>query len=112
MPPVDFEALAKAAFDEIKCGLGTEAEYLPKSGGQFSVRGVFDDRIQEVDPDTEIAVSSNIYSFGVKIDDLPAPPQKGDKVLISGVAYRVIDSQEDGAQGVSTFLIMHKVEGQ
>lgn len=109
MPPVDFEFLAKGAFDQIKCGLGIEAVYKPKKGGSFKIRGIFDDRIQEVDPDTEIPVSSNVFSLGIKLDDLPLVPEKGDEVIIKNFVYQVIDSQEDGVPGVSTFLILHKV---
>lgn len=111
--PIDFEALAKNAFDEIKCTLGIEALYRPKAGGQFSIRGVFDDRAQEVDPDTEIPVSSNVYSLGIKLADIsPFKPTKGDKVIIKNVSYRVIDSLEDGVPDASTVLILHKLEGQ
>lgn len=109
MPPIDFEDLAKPAFDQIKDSLGMAVTYEPKAGGSFPIRGVFDDRIQEVDPDTEVPVSSNIYSLGVKLDDLPFEPEKGDAVIIKNVKYKVIDSREDGAHGVSTFLILHKV---
>lgn len=112
MPPIDFEALAKSAFDEIKCTLGIDALYYPKSGGEFSIRGVFDDRAQEVDPDTEIAISSNIYSLGIKLADIPFAPKKGDKVIIKKISYQVIDSLEDGVPDASTVLILHKVKGQ
>lgn len=108
MPPIDFETLAKTAFDKIKVNLGIDVNYRPKSGGSFQIRGVFDDRAQEVDPDTEIAVSSNIFTLGVKLDDLPRKPEKGDRATIKNVTYRVIDSLEDGVPDASTVLILHK----
>lgn len=111
MPPIDFDELASDAFEEIKCALSTDALYLPKAGGQISIRGPFDDRAQEVDPDTEIAISSNVYTLGIKLADLPNLPVKGDIVRIKNIDYRVIDSKEDGAPGVSTVLILQRVKG-
>jgi hypothetical protein len=108
MPPIDFEDLAKSAFDEIKCTLGIAATYLPKAGGQYEIRGVFDDRAQEVDPDTEIPISSNIYTFGLKLADIPFVPKKGDKLVIKNISYLVINSLEDGVPDASTVLVMHK----
>lgn len=109
MPPIDFEAQAKRAFDSIKCSLGIDVLYLPKTGGQHEIRGVFDDRAQEVDPDTEVVISSNIYTLGVKLNDLPNAPKKGDKVIIKNIQYKVIDSKEDGVPDASVVLIMHKL---
>lgn len=112
MPPIEFDNLCKGAFDEIKRTLAVSFTYQPKSGiGVFeNIRGVFDDRAQEVDPDTEIAISSNVYTLGVKLDDLPLAPSKGDKVIINSVSYKIIDSLEDGVPGVSTVLMLHRVD--
>jgi hypothetical protein len=109
MPPVDFANLAASAFDQIKCALSVEALYMPKTGGQTSIRGPFDDRAQEVDPDTDIVISSNIFTFGLKLSDLSLPPEKGDKLRINEKNYVVIDVQEDGVEGVSVVLFLHKV---
>lgn len=109
MPPIDFDILASSAFDQIKCVLGIEVLYLPKAGGAIVLRGIFDDRIQEVDPDTDKIISSNIYTFGCKIDDIGFKPVKGDKIVINNVFYQVIESREDGVPDVSTVLILHKV---
>lgn len=113
MAPVNFENLCKAAFDQIKSGLGTiegEIVYEPKAGGSFEIRGVFDDRGEEIDPDTEQLVSTNIYTLGVKLDDLPFTPDKGDSVTIKNQLYRVINALEDGVPGVSTVLVLHRVD--
>jgi len=113
MSPNDFEDLAKGAFDIIKTSLGTkvlEATYKPKQGGAFKLRGVFDDRAQEIDPDTEQHVSSNVFTFGIKLDDIPNLPVKGDKVVIKNQLYRVIEALEDGVPGVSTVLVLHRIE--
>ena len=109
MPPVDFEQLTKNAFDSIKNTVGIEAIYKPKSGGFKAIRGIFDNIIQEVDPDTEIHISSNAFTFGVKLDDLPLAPANGDKVVVKNTEYRVIEIREDGVLDVSVVLILHKV---
>lgn len=111
MPPIDFEQHTKDAFEEIKCAVGIAAIYIPKTGGQFSIVGIFDNRAQEIDPDTEIPVSSNVYTFGLKLDDIPFAPVKGDQLLIKTIRYRVIDVLEDGVDDVSVVLILHRVEG-
>ncbi len=110
MPPVDFESLCKKAFDEIKCGLGTEVRYQPKAGGIYSIRGVFDDRIQEVDPDTEQVISSNAFTLGIKLDDIPFLPKKGDVVLVKDSRFKVIEVREDGVPDASVVLILHKAD--
>lgn len=109
MPPIDFEVLAETAFKAIKGGLSTPVTYQPKQGGSFPIRGIFDDRVQEIDPDTQIPVSGNVYSLGVQLSDIPFPPEKGDVVIIKTISYKVIEAQEDGVEGVSSFLILHKV---
>ena len=112
MPPTDFETLAKTAFDKIKVTLGTktgEAIYEPKSGGTIPILGVFGDGGQVVDPDTEQVISSNALTFGIKLDDLPFAPARGDKLTIKGVSYKVVDALEDGVPGASAVLVLHKV---
>lgn len=109
MPPVDFDVLAARAFDQIKRSLTVEALYIPKTGAPKRIRGVFDDRVQEVDPDTERVISSNIYTLGIKLSDLSAVPVKGDRVRIKRIDYLVQDSREDGVPGVSTVLILQRV---
>lgn len=113
MPPKDFEDHAKDAFDRIKNSVGTKANevtYQPKIGSAVKLKGIFDDRAQEVNPDTEQPISSNVYTLGIKLDDLPKAPLKGDKVTIKNTLYRVVDALEDGIPGVSTVLVLHRID--
>lgn len=112
MPPKGFEDLAQGAFKVIKKTMGTNklVLYKPKVGGSFPLKGIFDDRAQEVDPDTERTVSSNVFTLGIQLTDLPSLPVKGDIVLIDTQDYRVIDALEDGVPGVSTVLILHRID--
>jgi len=109
MPPFDFDKLAKTAFRRIKKALGTPVTYKPKKGGEFNFKAVFDDRAQEVDPDTERPVSSNAFTLGIQLSDIPFEPEKGDTVIIKQVKYRVENPLEDGVPGVSVVLFMHRV---
>lgn len=108
MAPVNFESLAKTAFTSVKNVLGTEVIYTPKTGGIFNIRGVFDDRGEEIDPDSERLISTNAFTLGIKFADLPKLPVKGDRVQIQGVKYQVINILEDGALDASTVLHLHK----
>jgi len=111
MPPVEFDEIAGDAFDEIKEAFRTTFTYQPKAGGIYdNLVGIFDNRAQEVDPDTEQPVSSNVYTLGVKLEDLPFSPAKGDKTIIGSFSYRVIDVLEDGVEGVSVVLVLHRVK--
>ena len=110
MPPNNtFKDLADGVMDAVVNTFDTEAIYIPKLGGRFTIVGPFDDRVQEVDPDTEIPISSNVFTFGLQLKQIPNLPEKGDKLIIDRVNYKVIDSQEDGVPGVSVVLILHKV---
>ena len=111
MPPIDFEQMTNEAFEEIKCAVGIEATYFPKVGAPKDIVGIFDDRAQEVDPDTEIRISSNVYTFGLKLSDLDFTPLKGDKIIIKDITYLVINALEDGVPDVSTVLVLHRETG-
>jgi len=105
---IDFDKHATKAFDAIQRSVSLDAVYMPKKGGEIKLRGPFDDRVEEIDPDTERVISSNAFSFGLQLSDLPDMPVKGDKILIKDETYIVVDSREDGVPGVSTVLILHK----
>lgn len=104
MAPIDFRDCACDVLETALCTFGEDVLYLPKSGGRQSIRGIFDNKFEQVDPDTEVVVASNVYTLGIKLADLKRPPEKGDRVKIRNVFYRVIDSQEDGVVGSELFL--------
>jgi hypothetical protein len=83
---------------------GEEVVYLPKTGGQETKCGIFDNRFEQVDPDTEMVVASNQVTLGVKLSDFSNPIAKNDKFIIREITYRVIDVQEDGVAGARVFL--------
>mgnify|MGYP004000302855 CR=1 FL=1 len=89
-------------------GEKNKIQYRPKSGGTFTIRGIFDETWEEVDPETFAVVSSTQPNVGIKSSELDFTPESGDEVEIMNILYRVIDIQEDG-QGADT-LFLHKVE--
>lgn len=87
---------------------GESIEYRPKNGGSFEIEGVLDQGFEQVDPDTETVVSTNLLKLGIRLKDLPVTPKQGDQVisLEDGKKFAVKDVQEDGQGGAS--LILHR----
>lgn len=81
--------------------------YVPASGVSHKVRGIFDMAFQSADPNTHAAVTTTQPILGVKLSDLPVYPQKGDKVIVKDVTYRIIEVQKDVHGGASLYL--HKL---
>lgn len=110
MSPTDFKDHANDILDCAKFAFGDhkthdkQVIYEPKRGGSFTIVGIFDNQFEQVDPNTEQVIADNQPTLGVKLDDLPYKPEKGDKVTIRKKKYRVIDSQEDGVAGATLFL--------
>lgn len=110
--------MALESFDKLVCGIldcavdvfGFDVTYMPVAGGSFTIRAIFDNNFQQVDPDTETVIASNIPRLNLKLKDLKdvgVVPCKKDRVDVKGTLYQVVDSQEDG-QGASE-LWLHKV---
>ena len=76
----------------------------PCRGGTFEIMGVYDERFQQIDPDTEEVIASNVPVVGIRLADIPFAPEQGDKVKVDGRWYRVTDSQEDGLGHSNLFL--------
>lgn len=105
MPPLDFKDLTCDILEKSVCAFGQDVLYYPVgSGRELKIRGIFDGPFQVVDPDIENSVSSNQFSLGIKLKDLPVTPKENDKVRIDGKDYLVIDPQEDGQGGSKLML--------
>lgn len=86
---------------------GEDVLYQPIDGGDYRLKAVFDRNFQQVDPDTEVVIGSNIPALGVNLNEMKDRPKQGDRVVIGDEIFRVSDSQEDGQGGAS--LILQKV---
>ena len=98
------DLLDKATSD---CGFGEPVEYTyTRRKITKKINGIFDEVFEQVDPDTEVVVASNLLTLGIKLSTLPYPPEKFDRVKLRKVIYKVVDSQEDGQGGSE--LILHR----
>lgn len=97
-----FGSLSKIIHENDLFVFGEDVVYEPKSGGSFSIIGIYNDIYEAVDPDTERVLSSNDPTLGIRLSDLSNPPEKGDIVRLTsrGLVFRVAESREDG-EGMS-----------
>lgn len=93
---VDFASLVSNAQDSIKSILGEDVIFEPRAGGSFPIRGVFNERFEEVDVQTSQLVSSQKPNCGIKRSDIDRDPKKHDFMVIRGKRYVIEDCQEDG----------------
>jgi hypothetical protein len=69
---------------------GREVTYLPETGGEASIRAVFQPAREAED------ASPGVYAvLFVRLADLPAAPARGDEVEIEGARYKVFDIEAD-----------------
>ena len=69
---------------------GKEITYLPETGGQAAIRGVFEPARQAED------AAPGVYAvLFVRLGDLPAAPQRGDEAEVDGLRYKVFDVEAD-----------------
>ena len=88
--------------------LGEDGSFIPINGSPLSVRVVFDNRAELIDPDTETVVSTNQPRILVNLKDYPSGINKGDKFVLESAAFKVWSVQEDGQGGA--IVLLHKVE--
>ncbi len=85
---------------------GEDVILLPKRGGRYEIRGIFDNEHVGIDPDTEQVISTQQPILGINLHKISIRPRSGDVVKIRNLNYRVIEIREDGQGGAS--LILHK----
>lgn len=87
---------------------GEDVVYYPRSGGSRSLRAIFDNDYESVDPETEQVISSNQPVLGVNLNDFNFEMRIDDTVKVRNLTYRVVEVREDGQGGANLFL--HKSE--
>lgn len=76
----------------------------------FDTFAIVDKEFLEVDPDTGVPIQSTDPRIGLRESTLPRQPEQGDKVIMRGQTYRVIDSRTDGQAGVELSLHLDNTE--
>lgn len=79
-------------------------QYRPKGGASYTIEATFDNSHAQVDASTGVQVSSTNPILGVRLSQLAALPQKGDRVSVAGTLYAVVDYQPDGVAGANLEL--------
>ena len=73
--------------------------YRKGDGATVSIRGVFDDRYQAIDPETGREVSVEDPRVFIRASEFGGKPERGANVLARGGTYTVSDVQFDGNAG-------------
>ena len=69
---------------------GRQVRYHSQAGGTVDIRAIFQPAREAEDS------APGVYSLiFVRLDDLPAPPERGDAVDIGEVRYKVFDIEAD-----------------
>ena len=87
---------------------GEVVSYVPRTGSPYDLpRAIYDENYLAVDPNTGATIQSDSPILRIRIEDMQALPQVGDRVMVRGVEYRVNDFQKDSEGGAS--LPLHRV---
>lgn len=101
----EFKSLVQDVLGHVTQHLGEDAVFAPCNGSKISVRVVFDNTFELVDPDTETVIKSNQPRVLVRLSDYPNETiNEGDVFTLNGKDYRVWTVQEDGQGGASVML--------
>lgn len=87
---------------------GENVVYISKGLAPQSIQAIFDNEFQQVDPTTGILVVSQQPIIGILDTDLQQASGPGDRVLIRGIEYRIVETQPDGQAG--TKLLLNKIK--
>ena len=82
----------------------TNCIFKPKSGGQTSFQGVFDNQHKTVDPSTGMSISTQQPVLTFRLADLPKTPKKDDLFTIGGKDFKVRELKPDG-QGAAVAVL-------
>lgn len=105
---IDFRDRVDRLLQHCTSNFGEEVLLLPKKGGRYKIRGIFDNEWEAVDADTEQVTSSNQPVLGINLHRIKIHPKAGDRVKIRNLTYAIYEVREDGQGGAS--LILHKVD--
>lgn len=82
----------------------TDLVYKPVVGAQVSIQGIFDEAYTAVIIQDGVPIETRRPKLGIRNKDLILRPAKGDKCIINGSNYRVVEYEPDGEAGTALFL--------
>lgn len=95
-----WDEIALRANREVQAFFGEDVSYVQEGAEPVTIRGVFEEKHKEIDPDTGVPFYSVNPVLMVVINDLPeGSPRPKDTVIRKGKAYRVEGDRPDGDGG-------------
>lgn len=88
---------------------GTAVVHEPVIGGVHTLRGIFNDRYEGVDPETGFITVTEQPNLGIRLSQWPTPPVQGDFISVYGQGYQIRHIEVDGEGGAT--LILDKITG-
>lgn len=107
---MEFKNKVQRVLGHVTQHLGQDATYYPCKGESLTVRVVFDNDYEIVDPNTEAVISSNAPIILVRLSDFPAEISENEIFQMSleiggpNLKYKVWSVQEDGQGGARVTL--------
>jgi DNA-binding beta-propeller fold protein YncE len=84
--------------------LGEDAVYTSCNSAPRTVRVVFDNDFEIIDPDTETVISSQAPVILVRLSDFGDKIRENERFNMDGIDYKVWSVQEDGQGGARVTL--------
>jgi hypothetical protein len=91
-----WNTLRNATFAQCERVFGDEVEFLPvvsqpETTGAVALRGIFDDSAKIVETEGQASVSTFAPRIDIAYTALTIAPEEGDRVVVDGVTYTMID---------------------
>ena len=106
MPGCDY--LAAVVGGAARDAFGTTVLYRPQVGDPVTITAIFHAEHAEAGLAGGVPVTTTAPVLDVLLADLPAEPEEGDTLTVTGTDYRVVDIRTDGMGGAK--LILHRVQ--
>jgi len=78
--------------------------YMHRSGAEYDIDAIFETQSEQVDPDSGVPILSHQPVLHVNLIDLQATPVVGDRCVVRGTTYRVVEPTFDG-QGTAALRL-------
>ena len=103
-----WDDLAAMVGSAARDAFGTTVLYRPQVGDPVTITAIFHAEHAEAGLAGGVPVTTTAPVLDVLLADLPAEPEEGDTLTVTGTDYRVVDIRTDGMGGAK--LILHRVQ--